>query len=349
MSNSLISRRTLLSGLGITAGAVLVGCGQQDAGPTDVPDDLDSVESKLTRDITFGLPTTTLPVYGFPLFPGVDEELRAKYKFGMESKGIKGYTALGAALLSGEVDVAYMTLESLLKARKEGLPLVGFCGFTDETPFVLVSTPDIKSVKELASKKVAVLGPGAIATSVARTVMDVELGDPDAVTYSNIAGTPSRLAALRSGTVAATVVDISGALQAEEQGYAKILARPAEYDRLTSQTQQVIAVNERSLKDNAAMVSAFIGGMVSALDQIYTADPAEVVKKGLEYGTYGQYSVDIWVESLKQAREINLWADGAKVPQAEYDKAVGELSATGAITDDQKLPYDEVITDVFLP
>lgn len=97
-------------------------------------------------------------------------------------------------------------------------------GFIQDTlPYHLMANPEIGSIEDLAGKILGVSREGALSDQVTRIAL-AKLGfDPSQATYQAAGGSPSRLAALESGAIDATILDAPSYLLAQEAGFVDLL------------------------------------------------------------------------------------------------------------------------------
>jgi ABC-type nitrate/sulfonate/bicarbonate transport system substrate-binding protein len=150
----------------------------------------------------------------------------AKEKGFFEKEGLKvqlitfrGTNLMLTALLAGELDYATI-LPFLTGASARGLPVKILAAVTKSSSYVMLSRPEIDSVKALRGKKLGINSFGSSADYAAYAAVSRSGMDPNKdVTILPIgSGTAERFAALASGTVDATVVTSPAEYAAEKQG-----------------------------------------------------------------------------------------------------------------------------------
>jgi NitT/TauT family transport system substrate-binding protein len=128
------------------------------------------------------------------------------------------------ALINGDIDY-HTVIGNGVRAALQGLPLRVVACFLPAPPFALIARPEIKSIKELKGKAIGTGAFGATTDIVARMVLRHFGLDPDKDVKFVVSGDASaRLAALRQGLTAATVMAVPGDYEATKMGFG-ILAR----------------------------------------------------------------------------------------------------------------------------
>lgn len=139
---------------------------------------------------------------------------------------ISGTVAV-AALVSGEAD--YFTATAFpVRAAIQGLPLKVVACYIQGSPQTLVARADLKSVRDLKGRTVAVGTPGGNPDRTARLMVKHFGLEPDKDVKFATGGLPEgRLARLQQGLIDATVVPVPLDLQAGKLGL-NVLARAYE-------------------------------------------------------------------------------------------------------------------------
>lgn len=127
------------------------------------------------------------------------------------------------ALLTGQLDYG-TSLPSLVAAAVRGLPIRVLGVMIKKTSYMLVSQPSIRSIDQLRGKVVGVSSFGGASDYAVRLAVQKGGLDPKRdVTIIQVGGSSARLAALRAGTIQATVLVAPFNLQAERMGYRTLL------------------------------------------------------------------------------------------------------------------------------
>jgi len=131
----------------------------------------------------------------------------------------RGTNLMLTALLAGELDYATI-LPFLTGASARGLPVKILAAVTKSSSYVIISRPEIESIKGLRGKKVGINSFGSSADYAAYAALSRSGLDPnrDLTILPIGGGSPERFAALGSGSVDATVVTSPSEYAAEKQG-----------------------------------------------------------------------------------------------------------------------------------
>lgn len=127
------------------------------------------------------------------------------------------------ALLAGEVDYI-LAWDASVRAAMNGSPIKGVAIIASRPLHLFISRPEIRFAKDLKGKTVGVDSFGGIVDFLTRVAIRHSGFDPDGdLSVIETGDTSLRLAALRDGSIDATVVDITPAVKAEEAGFKRLL------------------------------------------------------------------------------------------------------------------------------
>jgi ABC-type nitrate/sulfonate/bicarbonate transport system substrate-binding protein len=130
------------------------------------------------------------------------------------------------ATMAGELDFMSIIPTAIL-ASVRGLPIRTIAVNVDNAPYVLVGRPQIKSMKDLKGKKIAVSSLGSMSTLVVREIVARSGLDPDRdVTYLAVGGSETRSGAMAAGFVDAALMTIPLNFAPERQGYNRLAWAP---------------------------------------------------------------------------------------------------------------------------
>ncbi|MBE8525160.1 ABC transporter substrate-binding protein [Amycolatopsis sp. H6(2020)] len=126
-----------------------------------------------------------------PLYLGVQKGIFTKHGLDVTPQPAQGGAAIVPAVLSGQNQIGFSNVVSLLTAREKGLPLVAVAGGSSSTGnaakdfnAVLVGkTSSLQSAKDLAGKKIAINSLNNIGDTTVKVAVAKAGGDPAGVTF----------------------------------------------------------------------------------------------------------------------------------------------------------------------
>jgi NitT/TauT family transport system substrate-binding protein len=169
--------------------------------------------------------TIATPSRGLFEFPVVVAMRKGFFKDeGIEVDKVQMQPALGVkALISGDVDYL-LAWGSALRAAVTGVPVKAVVGIAGRPLHVLVARPNIQTAKDLKNKVIGVDSVAGTVDYLARVAVRHFGMEPDKDVQIIVTGeSPTRLAALHSGAIDATPIDVAFAVKAEDEGFRRLV------------------------------------------------------------------------------------------------------------------------------
>jgi ABC-type nitrate/sulfonate/bicarbonate transport system substrate-binding protein len=127
------------------------------------------------------------------------------------------------ALISGDIDYL-MAWGSAVRAAVTGVPIKAVVGLASRPLHVLIARPDIKTPKDLKGKVIGVDSVAGTVDYLSRVAVRHFGMEPEKDVKIIVTGeSPTRLAALRAGSIDATPIDVAFAMKAEDEGFKRFL------------------------------------------------------------------------------------------------------------------------------
>jgi NitT/TauT family transport system substrate-binding protein len=165
------------------------------------------------------------------------------------------------ALLTRNVDYATPST-SIVKAATAGLPVKLLAVLLGRPDYFLTVRKDIKSVKDLKGKRIAIGSFGAAADLALRAVARQDGLDPDRdLIRLQMGGAASRYASLLAGSVDATILTLPYNLQAEKAGYKDLLWFGEHMELPLSG----LAARDETIQKNSKQVSGVVRAVLRAM------------------------------------------------------------------------------------
>ena len=205
-------------------------------------------------------------------------EARLFQKNGIDAEVLYLESALvRTALLTGDIAMGGMSGTTMAAPRLQGADPILIASFSNSLQYRLVVRPDIRTVADLKGKRVGVAGFGLGAHRGAQ-IMLAKLGlNPDTdVTMLQIGGDPTRLAALLSGTIDASVFNPPLHKRAAEAGM-RVLANIE--DMGFSVQASALVTTDRFTKKNYDLTRRAIRSIIESIHLIKT-NP-EITKRSI--------------------------------------------------------------------
>jgi NitT/TauT family transport system substrate-binding protein len=179
-----------------------------------------------------------------------------------------------AALARGDVQVLFTGGPGAVAGALDGADVVIFGGYLDRMPFHVVTRPDVARVEDLRGQAVAVNAFGGASDWVMRYVLQQAGLEPDRdVTLLALGTDAERLAGLRDGTIAATILAPPWHVRAEREGLRVLLdtaTLPVRY------SQSVLVAERPYVAAHPDVIAALVQATAEAV-QLYKQDPARAM------------------------------------------------------------------------
>ena len=269
------------------------------------------------------------PSRGLFEFPVVVAMRKGFFKSeGIDVDKIQMQPAIGVkALISGDVDYL-LAWGSALRAAVTGVPIKAVVGLAGRPLHVLISRPEIKTPKDLKGKVIGVDSIAGTVDYLSRVAVRHFGLEPEKDVKIIVTGeSPTRLAALRAGSIDATPIDVAFAVKAEDEGFRRLvylgdlielpLSGIAVMDhKLQTQRDQVKRVvratvrGSRFMKQNRAetvqMLSDYLKITPTQSAKAYDASINSFTDDGIISDKGVQLDVQLTKERLKLTKDIPL-------------------------------------------
>lgn len=183
-----------------------------------------SVASGATKEINIGT-TSGANWMALPFKIAVEKGFSEKEGLRARLIVFQGTNLMLTALMANEID--YVTiLPSIAGAAVRGLPVKIVASVTKSSGYAIVSKPEIKNLKALKGRRIAINSFGSTADYAVYTALSRAGLDPNSdVTLYAISGSPeARFAALMGGVVDAAVVSSPFEYKAEQKGFRTLMS-----------------------------------------------------------------------------------------------------------------------------
>jgi NitT/TauT family transport system substrate-binding protein len=176
------------------------------------------------------------------------------------------------ALNAGEIDYTTL-LASSVRAAVAGLPVRVIMGLILKQTFFLVSQPEIREVRQLKGKRIAVANFGSATDKSARTALEHAGLDPNRdATILALGDTGLRYAALQARSIDAAVLSPPYNFSAERQGFNSLIWLG---DLLGENPSNGLSTTVKKLKEQPDQVYRMLRATVRSM--IYTREHAREV------------------------------------------------------------------------
>jgi len=269
------------------------------------------------------------PSRGLFEFPAVVAIRKGYYKDeGLDADKVQMQPAIAVkALISGDIDYL-LAWGSAIRAAVTGVPIKAVIGMAARPLHVLIARPDIKTPKDLKGKIIGVDSFAGTVDYLSRVAARHFGFEPEKDIKIIVTGeSPTRLAALRAGSIDATPIDVAFAMKAEDEGFRRLLylgdiielplsGIAVTDNKLQTQREQVKKVvraslrGSRFMKQNRAetiqMLSDYLRITPSQAAKAYDTSINSFTDDGIISDKGVNLDVQLTKERLKMTKEVPL-------------------------------------------
>jgi ABC-type nitrate/sulfonate/bicarbonate transport system substrate-binding protein len=217
--------------------------------------------------------------------------------------------------------------------------------------FELFGTEQVRAIRDLKGKTVAVHSPLSASTVLTKALIERGLGSADAVEYQVVIGTTNRMAQLEAGEVDGISAFLSGAFQTVEQGYGRILDSPYGYDELSHFPVNLWFAPQGDIDENEEMYRVLVQEMQEAYRLIYDEDTEDIVSRALATDVnYPEFPEAVWHNVFELAAENTMWPKDYETNMSteRLNKSIDTLIDFGLIEEEDRLPPEDILDTRFV-
>ena len=214
------------------------------------------------------------------LWLGAEQGLFRKHGVNIEVINIRSGPQTMAALVSGDIQVAYTIPGSVVSAATSGLDVAFFAGIVNKADGDFIAGPSIHNPEDLKGRRIGVQSIGGGVWSMAMLAIE-HLGlepNRDKMTVMIIGDSPVLAQSLESGGIEATYLNYTHSRALKEKGFPVLLdlgKAPIPYQGLAAATRRGY------LKQNPQIVDSLMRGFVETVAFIHKPGNKETVVKSL--------------------------------------------------------------------
>ena len=211
---------------------------------------------------------------------GAEQGLFRKHGVNVEVINIRSGPQTMAALVSGDIQIAYTIPGSVVSAAASGLDVAFFAGIVNKADGDFIAKPSIRSAEDLKGKRIGVQSTGGGIWSMAMLAIE-HLGlEPqrDKVTIMIVGDSPVLAQSLEQGGIEATYLNYTHSRALKDKGFPVLLdlgKAPIPYQGLAAATRRSY------LKQSPQVIDALMRGFVETVAFIHKPGNKEAVVKSL--------------------------------------------------------------------
>lgn len=350
-------RRSVFTAVAAACLVALVGCGSAPSAPTKAPEatakaaEQPAASAQKKEAITVKVGSTDkAALKNLPLFltgMGEAEGVNVQYQ------EYKGGSEVAKGLLNGEVDMAFLTTDLVLKDKSGEFRMVSMVTNGPGQALIVDSQfkDTIKSVKDLAGKKVGVSSLGSGPHKTLTQLLTANGVDPKSVEVLPVGVNTQDV--LGTGKVAAVVTLEPYITLAETSGKGVILvdARQAKGIQAIYGSNEVpwIALVVRSgfIKDNPEAVQRMVSMVTKSLKTIAASSGADLAKKSPSFFKDAANGDEALFTKMLDENKATFSRDG-RFNKDGLEKQWKDLQSSGGVSKDAAFPFDQMTDSSFM-
>jgi NitT/TauT family transport system substrate-binding protein len=270
----------------------------------------------------------------------------------VEYQEYKGGSEVAKALLNGEVDMALMATDLVLKDKSGEFRMVAMVTNGPGQALIIDSQfkDSIKSVKDLAGQKVGVSSLGSGPHKTLNEMLAANKVDPKSVTVIPVGLNSTEV--LGTGKVAAMITIEPYITLAESSGKGTVLVdlrNPAGIQTVYGANEVPwIALVTRTgfMEKNPAAVERMVAMVVKSLKFIATSSAGELSQKTPSFFKDEVKGDEALFTKMLEGNKATFSKDGG-FNQAALDTMWKSLQASGAVSKETSLPYEQIVDAKF--
>jgi NitT/TauT family transport system substrate-binding protein len=188
-----------------------------------------------------------------------------KHGVKVEIVELNGTPQAVAALNSGDVDLADIAIDSVVRLRADdALPIRGVFSSSVGSPFLVAAKEAITSPADLAGKAYAIANSGSLDQTLTESWLTNIGMSPDTPTWVPIGPPATRVQALAAGRVDATTVSFGTYMSIASEPGIHILVMPAEFGKSGPQLSKFISGLESTIAAKHDAIQHFSDALIDA-------------------------------------------------------------------------------------
>ena len=291
-----------------------------------------SAQSKLV----IAMPTTPPNIVHMPVH--IANDLGLFKKGGLEIKVVElaGGVYTYRAMVAGSADVASASGPFSIVGRAKGASTKAILANMPKLEASMVVRKDIKTMADLKGKRIGIQEPGGFADVLARGVLRAAKIDPKDVHFVSIA--TEDVPALVANQVDTAMLHVEQEIIAQQK-IPTLHAIARMWEIQPDNLYNVMAVQDKLIKDKPAALKAFVKGHIEATRLIYT-DRAKVLPIIVKYTKLPK---DVVEKSLDLMVQKCIWDANHGLGPKKVNATGALMERVGNIPKGQVPKYDDVV------
>ncbi|MEX2034373.1 MAG: ABC transporter substrate-binding protein [Xanthobacteraceae bacterium] len=282
------------------------------------------------------MPTTPPNIVHMPVHIANDLGLFKKYGLEIKVVELAGGVYTFRAMVAGSADVASASGPFSIVGRAKGAKTKAILANMPKLEASMIVGKDIKTMADLKGKRIGIQEPGGFADVLARGVLRAAKIDPKEVHFVSIA--TEDVPALVANQVDTAMLHVEQEIIAQQK-IPTLHAIARMWEIQPDNLYNVMAVQDKLIKDKPAALKAFVKGHIEATRLIYT-DRAKVLPIIVKYTKLPK---DVVEKSLDLMVQKCIWDANHGLGPKKVNATGALMERVGNIPKGQVPKYDDVV------
>ena len=282
------------------------------------------------------MPTTPPNIVHMPVHIANDLGLFKKYGLEIKVVELAGGVYTFRAMVAGSADVASASGPFSIVGRAKGAKTKAILANMPKLEASMIVGKDIKTIADLKGKRIGIQEPGGFADVLARGVLRAAKIDPKEVHFVSIA--TEDVPALVANQVDTAMLHVEQEIIAQQK-IPTLHAIARMWEIQPDNLYNVMAVQDKLIKDKPAALKAFVKGHIEATRLIYT-DRAKVLPIIVKYTKLPK---DVVEKSLDLMVQKCIWDANHGLGPKKVNATGALMERVGNIPKGQVPKYDDVV------
>ena len=286
--------------------------------------------------LVVAMPTTPPNIVHMPVHIANDLGLFKKYGLEIKVVELAGGVYTFRAMVAGSADVASASGPFSIVGRAKGAKTKAILANMPKLEASMIVGKDIKTMADLKGKRIGIQEPGGFADVLARGVLRAAKIDPKDVHFVSIA--TEDVPALVANQVDTAMLHVEQEIIAQQK-IPTLHAIARMWEIQPDNLYNVMAVQDKLIKDKPAALKAFVKGHIEATRLIYT-DRAKVLPIIVKYTKLPK---DVVEKSLDLMVQKCIWDANHGLGPKKVNATGALMERVGNIPKGQVPKYDDVV------
>ncbi len=293
-----------------------------------------------SNKLTVGMPTTPPNVVHMPVLIAKDLGLYKKNGVEVDTVALDGGVKVFRAMLAGNVDIAMAPGALTIVGISKGSPSRAILANLPKFEASMVVRDNVKTMADLKGKRIGIQQPGGFADILSRSVLRAAKVNPKEVNFVSIA--TEDVPALLADQIDTAILHVEQEMLAQSK-VPSIHAIARMWELQPKSLYQVMAVQDKTIKEKAKALQGFVNANIEATRILYT-DKDKVIPILVKYTGYPK---DIVEKTYDFLVKNCIWDANTGLGPERVNFTAALMTKVGNIEKGKTPKYDQIVDPTF--